>query len=324
MSLSHKIRVGVLRGGPSPEYDVSLKTGASMLSNLPNEYEGVDILISKEGVWHEKGLEKSPGSVLGRVDVVLNGLHGKYGEDGEVQRILEQFQIPFTGPSSLGAALSMNKAMSKKIYSSHGIKTPVSITINTEELSRQKIKEVYENLVGPFIVKPASAGSSIGVYLAHSLPELEEAIVAAGRYSPQIIVEEFIKGKEATCGVVEGFRNEEHYALLPIEIRHGKEFFDYKAKYGDKGTEEICPGNFSQEEMDQIRELSKQAHKALGLRHYSRSDFIVHPKRGIYILETNSLPGLTEHSLIPKSLAAIGSNIKDFLGHILKKTLGKK
>ena len=131
-----------------------------MLTHLPEEYEGVDILISKEGAWHERGVEKVPGNILRRMDVVLNGLHGKYGEDGEVQRILEQFQIPFTGPSSLGAALSMNKAMSKKIYSSHGIKTPVSMTINTEELSRQKIKEVYENLVGPFIVKPSSAGSS--------------------------------------------------------------------------------------------------------------------------------------------------------------------
>lgn len=324
MSLSHKIRVGVLRGGPSPEYEVSLKTGASMLNHLPEEYEGVDILISKQGAWHEKGVEKIPGNILRRVDVVLNGLHGKYGEDGEVQRVLEQFQIPFTGPTSLGAALSMNKAMSKKIYSSHGIKTPVSMTINTEELSRQKIKEVYENLVGPFIVKPSSAGSSIGVYLAHSLPELEEAIVASGKYSPQILVEEFIKGKEATCGVVEGFRGEDHYPLLPIEIRHTSDFFDYKAKYGDKGTEEICPGNFSQEEIEKLREMTIAAHKALGLRHYSRSDFIIHPKRGIYILETNSLPGLTEHSLVPKSLAAIGSNIKDFLGHILKKTLGRK
>ena len=116
-----------------------------MLANLPEEYEGIDILISKEGAWHEKGIEKIPGSILRRVDVVLNGLHGKYGEDGEVQRILEQFQIPFTGPTSFGAALSMSKTASKKVYSQHGIKTPVAFTIHEDDLSRQKIREAYEN-----------------------------------------------------------------------------------------------------------------------------------------------------------------------------------
>jgi len=155
------------------------------------------------------------------------------------------------------------------------------------------------------------------------LPELEEAVIAAAQYSPAVLIEEYIAGKEATCGVVEGFRGYGHYPLLPIEIRHNKDFFDYDSKYSDNGAEEICPGNFSRAEKEELEKMAVEAHKVLGLRHYSRSDFIIHPKRGIYILETNSLPGLTEKSLIPKSLSAIGSNIKEFLSHILHQTLGR-
>lgn len=327
MSFAHKIKVGVLRGGPSPEYDVSLKTGANILANLADDYDPLDIFISRDGAWHERGFEKSPESILKRVDVVVNGLHGKYGEDGEVQRLLEDFKIPYTGSSTLASAISMNKVASKKIYRNHGLKTPVAFIIPFEDLSKKLIRTAYESVPAPFVVKPSAAGSSIGVHLAHSLPELEEAVIAASHHSPAIMVEEFIGGKEATCGVIDSFRNTAHYPLLPIEIRHNRDFFDYHSKYSDfknGGAEEICPGNFSPSENEILKQMTIDAHKALHLRHYSRSDFIVHPRRGIYILETNSLPGLTETSLLPKSLQAIGSNIKEFLSHLIHKTLGRK
>lgn len=323
MSFSQKIRAGVLRGGPSPEYDVSLKTGGNILKNLPEEYEPVDIFISRNGVWHEKGIEKTPENILRRIDVVINGLHGKYGEDGEVQNILDQFKVPYTGSGALSSALCMNKIASKKIYKNNSLKTPAFISIPFEDLTRKAIKEAFYNMVAPFVVKPSAAGSSVGVYIVSSLPELEEAVVAASRYSPAVLIEEYIGGKEATCGVVDGFRGKEIYPLLPIEIRHKKDFFDYDSKYSENGAEEICPGNFSSADSREIERMAAEAHKALGLRHYSRSDFIIHPRRGIYILETNSLPGLTEQSLIPKALQAIGSDVKEFLSHILKKTLGR-
>jgi D-alanine-D-alanine ligase len=327
MSFAHKIKVGVLRGGPSPEYEVSLKTGANILANLGEEYEPTDILISKDGVWHERGVERKPENVLPRLDLVINGLHGKYGEDGEVQRLLEHFKVPYTGSTSLASAIAMNKVAAKKIYRHHGLKTPASFVIPFEDLSKQMIRSAYESVPAPFIVKPSSAGSSVGVYLARSLPELEEAVVAAAEHSPAVLIEEMIEGKEATCGVIDHFRNTEHYPLIPIEIRHGRDLFDYAAKYSDPkngGAEEICPGNFTPEESTLIKQLATEAHRAIHLRHYSRSDFIVHPRRGIYILETNTLPGLTETSLLPKSLQAVGSNIKEFLSHLINKALGKR
>jgi len=323
MSFSHKTRVGVLRGGPSPEYEVSLKTGSNILANLPDEYEPLDIFISKNGLWHEKGLEKKPEKILSRIDIVINGLHGKYGEDGEVQKLLEYFKVPYTGSDAISSAVTMNKIATKKVYKNNSIKTPFSMMIPFEELSKSAIENIYYSMPMPLVVKPSSAGSSIGVYLVYSLLELEEAVVAASQYSPAVLIEEFIPGKEATCGVIEGFRGKTHYTLLPVEIKHHSDFFDYDSKYSSNQTEEICPGNFTTEEAEAISQLAVQAHKALGLRHYSRSDFIVHPRRGIFILETNSLPGLTKKSLIPRSLEAVGGNIKEFLSHLIKTTLRK-
>lgn len=312
-----------MRGGPSPEYDVSLKTGSNIIANLPEEYEPVDIFISRNGVWHDKGLEKSPENILRRVDVVINGLHGKYGEDGTVQKLLDHFSVPYTGSGSLASALAMNKISAKKIYKNNSLRTPFFVSIPFEDLSREKIKEAYHSMTVPFVVKPSAAGSSVGVYIANSLPELEEAVIAASQYSPAVLIEEYIGGKEATCGVIDGFRGQNHYALLPVEIRHGKDVFDYDSKYSNNGAKEICPGNFSGKESKEIEQMAIQAHKSLNLRHYSRSDFIIHPKRGIFILETNTLPGLTEKSLIPKALKAVGSDIKEFLSHLLSKTLRK-
>lgn len=324
MSFAHKTRVGVLRGGPSPEYEVSLKTGSTILVNLPEEYEPLDIFISKDGIWHDGGLEKSPEKILRRVDVIINGLHGKYGEDGEVQKIMDHFGVPYTGSNAFGSAMAMNKIASKKIYKNNFLKTPSSINLSLEDLTTEAIKEAYHSMLSPFVVKPSSAGSSVGVHIVNNLRDLEDAVLVASQYSPAVLIEEYIGGREATCGVIDDFRGLPHYTLLPIEIKHGKDLFDYDSKYSDTGAEEICPGNFSERETKEIERMAIQAHESLGLRHYSRSDFIIHPKRGIFILETNSLPGLTKESLIPKALKAVGSNIKEFLSHLLSKALGKR
>lgn len=324
---SDKIRVGVLRGGPSPEYEVSLDTGASVLENLERDiYEPIDVYISREGIWHENGFEKPAEKIVGKTDVIFNALHGEYGEDGTVQKFLDNFAVPYTGSRAIASALGMNKIASKKIYQRGGLKTPFAASINLKNLSREAIREAYKAVPTPFVVKPSSAGSSMGVRIAYSLPELEEAAVAAFEYSPNVLIEEYIRGKEATCGVIDDFRGSKHYALLPIEIKPNKEggFFDYHSKYSDGEAEEICPGNFSEKEKSEIEKMAIAAHDMLGLRHYSRSDFRIHLKRGVFILETNTLPGLTKNSLIPKALRAAGSSISDFLCHIIGLAMNRK
>jgi len=322
----HKIRVGVLRGGPSSEYDVSLKTGGAVLKHLPEKYQAHDIFISKDGAWHFEGVVKTPGEILRKVDVIFNAMHGEFGEDGKVQAILDDFSMPYTGSGSLASALGMNKILAKQVFLSNGIKTPLHVTVNIQDQGLQnQVMNIFKKFPMPVVVKPATTGSSVGVSIAHDFFELNEAIQNASQYSQDILIEEFIRGREATCGILNHFRGEETYALLPVEIipppKNG--FFDYKAKYEGE-TKEICPGNFSEEEKKEIQRLASLAHKALDLKHYSRSDFIISPKRGIYILEVNTLPGLTEQSLYPKSLHAIGSNIPEFLDHVITLAIKKK
>jgi D-alanine-D-alanine ligase len=310
------MRIGVLRGGVGHEYDVSLKTGATVLKHLPSHHQRHDILITKDGVWHYNGVPIKPGQLVRKLDLVFNALHGEFGEDGQVQRLLEDVGLPYTGPKHFGASLAMNKIWAKDLFERSGLNTPLSTFIKKgEDVSAQAVK-IFKQIPPPWIIKPADKGSSVGLYLAKNIDELHDFILDCLNYSNIVMVEEFIKGKEGTCGVVDNFRGQDSYALMPVEIRHPhNRLFDYELKYGGQ-ADELCPGTFSKEETRQIEDAARVAHQVLGLRHYSRSDFIV--GRGkVYILETNSLPGLTEESLLPRSLNAIGCKMDHFLGHVV-------
>ena len=318
------IRVGVLRGGMSPEYEVSLRSGGNVLKHLPNDMKGRDVLITKDGAWHLGGIPMSPARVADQVDVFFNALHGAYGEDGKIQRTLDALGVPYTGSRALPSSIAMAKHLSKRYYDRYGIKTPIAKVVRNVGVIEEKAKEIFETMSPPWIVKPAGAGSSFGVRIARSYRELVEAFLQAFAYGDVALVEEFIKGKEATCCVVE-HHNGSLSALPPIEIRPpvGASFFDYEVKYNGQ-TREICPGDFTSEEAEKIMEMAEDAHFALGLSHYSRSDFIVSPSRGIYILETNNLPGLTDESLIMKALKAVGINFTEFLEHVIHLARRKK
>jgi D-alanine-D-alanine ligase len=320
MSFAHKIRVAVLRGGPSSEYEVSLKSGETVLKNLPSKYDGIDVFISRDGVWHVHGIEKKPAEALKHVDVAFVALHGQYGEDGKVQRILEHIGIPYVGSGAFSSALAMNKHHAKKALShlADRVRFAAHRLFTRDEVREKGAHEIFRLIPHPSIVKPAAAGSSVGITVVRTFFDLESALEKALEHSDTIIIEELVEGREATCGVVDHFRGERHYALLPVEIIPGKEspFFDYDAKYEGQ-SQEICPGNFDDSIKKVIQEAAQAVHRDLGLRHYSRSDFIVHPRRGVYFLETNTLPGLTQESLLPKSLSAIGASMPQFLDHVI-------
>lgn len=316
-------RVGVVRGGPSSEYEVSLKTGGHVLSHLPEHYQGVDILVTRDGAWHLGGLPTRPERAAGQVDVIFNALHGEYGEDGRVQNILEHAGVPYTGSNTFASAVGMNKPLAKEIFRRHGLRVPFGLVLRDGEVT-DAAHHVFQKISPPWVVKPADRGSSLGTSLARTFRELEAAIAHAFSFSKRILVEEYIRGREATCGVINHFRNKEIYALPPIEIRKpGQEIWKYDDKYNGQ-TEEICPSHFSSDEKMALEKLAAHAHSALGLRHYSRADFIVSP-RGIYLLEVNSLPGMTaESSLWPKALQAVGCSYPDFLDHVITLALERR
>jgi D-alanine-D-alanine ligase len=321
-----KTKVAVLRGGPSSEYNVSLKSGAGVLNNLsPQKYIVYDIPVSKTGEWYWNGAVSSPKKILQNVDVVFNALHGTYGEDGKLQQLLQCFNVPYTGANALSSALGMNKILSKKIFKENGIKTPVHITLRVNDINDQTVLKIFNSFSLPCVVKPASGGSSVGVKIARTMKELDRAIASLMDDEDTILIEELIIGREATCGVIDNFREKNTYSLMPVEIVTPDEsqFFDYEAKYSGI-SEEICPGRFDYSTSQKIQQMAIAAHKILGLQHYSRSDFIISPKRGIYLLETNSLPSLTEESSFPKSLEAVGCSLSDFFDHLITLALERK
>lgn len=316
-------RVGVLRGGPSSEYEVSLKSGAAVLKHLPEKYAGVDIFISKNGTWHLRGVPVEPAKALGQIDVVWNALHGSYGEDGVVQKKLDELRVPYTGSGVMASVLGFQKHLFKESAKKAGIRLARHLVYrrDDEEDMDLFVAKVHKTMAAPWIVKPAASGSSVGVIFVRTLPELPYALEKALFHGEVVLVEEYIRGKEATCGVIESFRGEDLYALFPVEIVHGADFFDYESKYGG-ATREICPGNFTREEKAMIENAARQAHRAIGARHYSRTDMIV-SGRGVTVLEINTLPGLTEQSLLPKSLEAVGAPLSHFLDHTLSLALSR-
>lgn len=314
-----KIRVGVLRGGVDGEYEVSLKTGAHVMGNLPKDiYKPVDIFVDRDGVWHIGGLPKQPDHVAAVVDVVFNALHGAYGEDGKVQQILETHRIPYTGSGIQPSAVGMNKILTKEAVKKCGIKSPYHQLITKEEFESSNPRDLFWQTLVPVVIKVSAGGSSLGVSFAQTMEELWEGINEAFNYGDTVMLEQYIKGKETTVGVIDEFRGKEHYALLPVEIEWPSEnnIWGYEDKYSGE-TFEYCPGRFSDDEKRELERLAILAHKAIGARHYSRSDFIVSP-RGIYFLEINTLPGLTPESLLPKALAATGATFPQFLDHVIK------
>ena len=312
--------MGVLRGGPSSEYEISLQSGGNILEALdPEKYEPRDLFISREGEWHQHGVAVSPERALEGVDVAFNVIHGGFGEDGTVQRILESLAVPYTGADALSSALAFNKQHTKDIVARAGVKVAHGMVVGPSENIEAQALEIFRSFPHPAIIKPVVGGSSVGTTIANNYHALEHGLGEAFKVAPKALIEEFIKGKEATVGVIEDFRGQKLYALLPVEIippkKHG--FFSYDAKYSGESIER-CPGNFTEAEKTEMERLAKLVHKEMGLSHYSRSDFII-SKRGIYFLEVNSAAaiGMTKESLFPKALSAVGSKVSEFVDHVI-------
>lgn len=320
----NKLRVGVMRGGLGSEYHVSLHTGKNVLAALPREkYVPRDILITKDGEWHIDGLPTTPAKLSQHVDVVFNALHGKFGEDGKVQRILETFNILYTGSTPLPSAIGMNKELAKKYFAAVGIKIPRGIVVERGEEVSDVVARVGVEIHAPYVVKPLSGGSSIGLSLARDPRELIVAIEDALAHSEKAIIEEYVRGREITLGVIDSSGGFGSYATPPLEILlpPGK-LFDYDQKYNNI-THPIGPARMSYAERRSLEESALLAHAHLGARHYARYDFIM-TEDGPYLLEVNTLPGLTDTSLLVKSLTLSGLSLPEFVDYVLTLALRKK
>lgn len=245
-------------------------------------------------------------------DITFLGLHGGEGENGKLQATFDLLGIRYTGPDSLGCAIAMDKGVTKQIFKQAGVDTPNGVCIHKNK-KKKNLEDLGLEL--PVVVKPCSGGSSIGVYIAHTQEEYAEALEKSFRYEDELVIEEYIKGREFACGVIDG------EALPPIEIIPKTGFFDYANKYQDGATEEVCPANISEEISERMKALTVRAFHALKLNVYSRADFLLDENGNLYCLEVNTLPGMTAASLLPKEANAAGIAYGDLCELIIRKSL---
>ncbi len=331
------LRVGVIRGGISNEYDVSLKSGASVLSylkNQPEKYKVHDILIAKNGQWHLGGIPTDGEKLMAKIDVFFNATHGEFGEDGTLSQLFENIKIPHTGSAPFPSFLASDKIKSKEIFKNLGIKTPNHILLpaylsgmdgDREEFAVKKSKEVFSKLGPPWIVKPLNGGSSLGVRVVKTLPALVEALSEGFKEKTSLIVEELINGREASVVVARDFRGQKFYSFPEIEIKIPKEKNHYDFELKNNNFEiHICPSKIERSDKEKLANYAKKIHETMHLGHYSSVDFIVTKNKGIYAIEVDALPHLHEHSLLPKAVESVGSNMKDFVNHIVGLAINRK
>ncbi len=304
-------RVAVLMGGTSAEREVSLCSGAAVSRALAGlGHEVIEMDAGTEVVGQLAGLR-------GRVDSVFIVLHGRMGEDGTIQGLLELLEIPYTGSGVMASAMAIDKRMTKHILRSHGIPVADDVVVTALEIAASGLGEVARgislDLGFPCIVKPNCEGSTVGAGRACNREELENALAEALEYDDLVLVERYIEGREMTVGLL----GEEPVLLPVLEVVASKGFYDYECKYTKGMTEYIVPAAIPEELARELQRLSLRAHRALGCEGFSRIDFMVDEEGRSYCLEVNTIPGMTELSLIPKAAAAAGFSFEEVVEMIL-------
>jgi len=306
-------KVGVLMGGVSAEREVSLKSGSAVLSALRGrnyDVAGVDAGPDICEVIRREGIE-----------VAFLTLHGGYGEDGSIQGLLDVLGLPYTGSGVLASALAMDKESSKKIFLYHGIPiAPFQIVHLGQSISGQKRDSTFAELPAtdfplPWVIKPAAEGSSIGVSIVKERSSFGDAMEKASAFGKRIIVEKYIAGKEIQVGILND------RILGSVEVRPALEFYSYDAKYTAGLTEYILPPDLHPEILRNVENVALSAHTALGCNGATRVDLIVDGKGSPYVLEVNTIPGMTETSLLPKIAARAGLDFPTLIEEILKEAL---
>lgn len=330
-----KKKIALIFGGTSEEREVSLRTGQTMARYLnTRKYDVVPIEISRDGKWlvssstirqigqaiKTKKLKQSEivpvePQARGKIDVALLALHGPGGEDGTIQGMLELMKIPYTCSGVLASALAMDKVRTKAFVSGLGIKVPAAILVEKSAYLKNKQKYL-KKIKGKVVIKPNRMGSSLGTYIVSGKNNVDQAIKKAFRHDTEVLAEKYLSGTELTVPVL---GNSKPVALPVVElVPIASDFFDYKAKYEEGGTDEIVPARISNQLTREIQNLAVKIHLALGCRGLTRSDFILDKAGQFWFLEINTIPGLTPASITPKSARVAGISYPQLLDELIR------
>lgn len=339
---SKRLRIAVLHGGPSSEHDISVWSSRGVLQTLRDGgYETLAVFVDRSGRWHltpggdsgltvDSGLDllDAIGQLRGAVDLCFLGFHGNFGEDGKVQAILELAGLRYTGSGVMASALAMDKTTARRVYQGVGLPIAAARELHTADLhapgaAEKAAKQLVADLGLPVVVKVPTGGSSVGVEIPRTEADVVASLLRLAPDAPTLLCEQFVSGVEITAAVLE--RDDGTLESLPIvEIVPKSAFFDYEAKYQAGGSEEIVPARISAEATEHAKRNGAAAHRALGCAGYSRTDQILRPDGSLVLLETNTLPGLTPASLLPKAAGAIGLSYAALLQRVITAALHTK
>lgn len=316
-------------GGPSAERKISLLTGKAICENLDKKKYNVSIIEMDKKcriflIKKNKRLLDLQGKDRKLFDVIFIALHGQPGEDGTVQGMLELFNIKYTGPGVLSSALAMDKVKAGEIYELFGLPTPPFVAFTARDWKADReglLKKVVEIAGGyPVVIKPTNQGSAVGVSIVRDQEKFISAVNKTIKKFPSLMAQKFITGKEATCGVLE--KNGQPFALPPTRIIPNLgEFYDYKSKYAAGGSTHVCPADFGVEVNKNLQELALAAHKALGCKGMSRTDIFVAEDKNLYVIETNTIPGMAPTSLLPEAAGKTNIPFSKMLDLIIEASL---
>lgn len=318
-----KKTIVAIMGGYSKEREVSLVTGRAICKNLDKtKYKVIPLDWGKDGKFYLCKNGRKQFDLFGnrkKIDKVFIALHGTGGEDGCIQGLLECFGISYTGSDVVSSAVAMNKVLSAGVYRRMGILTPDFIDFKKGEWLKEKKKIIglIKKKIGfPLVIKPVDQGSSVGVYIIRKEKELIPAIKKSFQTSNWLMAQKFVKGEEATCGVLE--KNGKAFALPPTRIvANAGKFYDYKSKYKTGGSTHICPADFKPAINKKIQDLAVRSHRGFDCCGMSRTDFFVTPKNKIYAIEINTIPGMTPMSLLPEAAGKMGVSFSKMLDLII-------
>jgi D-alanine-D-alanine ligase len=308
-----KLKIALLAGGWSGEREISLKSGESVCRALDKGKYEVKKYDPRDGLTALINDRKD-------IDLAFVLLHGKYGEDGCVQGFLDLLGIPFVGSGVLASAMALNKRVAKEMYKSARLRVVEDVCLQRGQ--KLSVGAIRRRLGPSTVVKPVSEGSSLGVSICHSKDELLKGIEAAFQLDGEILIERYLQGREVTCCVI-GNRDLEALPLIEIVPNAEYAFFDYRAKYTPGATNEVCPAPTTKRETEKAQACAKEAHRALQCRVWSRTDMIIHDGE-IYVLETNTIPGMTETSLVPLAARTAGLTFTQFLDKLIYLSLEER
>ena len=305
-------KIGVLMGGPSSERDISLKSGKAVLGSLQKQnLDAVGIDIRSADHRQTAELIKSFN-----IDCAFVALHGRFGEDGQIQSVLEGLKLRYTGSGVKASGVAMDKIRAKNVFRENNLPVPEQIIIEKKSFDRSGPVKAGFGL--PWVIKPATQGSSIGLSIADRQEQVPKAIELALGFDDRVLVEEYIKGRELTVGILE------NQPLCVIEIVTQNRFFDFQAKYQNGFTDYIVPAQLPEAIAERLREIAGLAHQVLGCFCFSRVDIMLGPDNGLYILEVNTIPGLTSSSLLPKAAGNAGIDFDQLCLKMLNSAYEKK